>query len=184
MELYEIFLIAIGLGMDSFAVAICKGLAMKNMQIKKAVVIGLYFGIFQAVMPIVGYFLGVNFQNVIAFIDHWIAFILLGTIGINMIKHAYSTEEESFDGNVGFKTMIILAIATSIDALAVGITFAFLKVNIISATSIIGIVAFILSIIGVKIGNVFGNKYERISEICGGCILIFIGVKTLIEHLL
>ena len=184
MELYEIFLIAIGLGMDSFAVAICKGLAMKNMQMRKAIIIGLYFGIFQAVMPIIGYFLGVNFQNVIEKIDHWIAFMFLGAIGVNMIKHAFSKEEEHFDENVNFKTMVVLAIATSIDALAVGITFAFLKVNIILAVNIIGIIAFILSIIGVKIGNVFGNKYERISEICGGCILIFIGVKTLIEHLL
>lgn len=184
MELYDIFLIAIGLGMDSFAVAICKGLAMKNMQMRKAIIIGLYFGIFQAVMPIIGYFLGVNFQNVIEKIDHWIAFVFLGAIGVNMIKHAFSKEEEHFDENVNFKTMVVLAIATSIDALAVGITFAFLKVNIILAVNIIGIIAFILSIIGVKIGNVFGNKYERISEICGGCILIFMGVKTLIEHLL
>ena len=170
--------------MDSFAVAICKGLAMKNMQMRKAIIIGLYFGIFQAVMPIIGYFLGVNFQNVIEKIDHWIAFVFLGAIGVNMIKHAFSKEEEHFDENVNFKTMVVLAIATSIDALAVGITFAFLKVNIILAVNIIGIIAFILSIIGVKIGNVFGNKYERISEICGGCILIFMGVKTLIEHLL
>ena len=183
MELYEIFLIAIGLGMDSFAVAICKGLAMKNMQIKKAIVIGLYFGLFQVVMPIIGYFLGVNFQNVIEKIDHWVAFILLGGIGVNMIKQALSKEEDTYDGNVDFKTMIILAIATSIDALAVGITFAFLRTNIMFAVSIIGVVAFILSIVGVKIGSIFGNKYERISEISGGCILILIGVKILIEHL-
>lgn len=182
MKLYEIFLIAIGLGMDSFAVAICKGLAMKNMQIKKAVIIGLYFGIFQGAMPIIGYFLGVKFQDVIIFIDHWIAFILLGAIGINMLKHAFSVEEEYFNDNVDFRTMIVLAIATSIDALAVGITFAFLKANIIFSVCIIGSTAFILSIIGVKIGNIFGNKYERISEIFGGCILIFIGIKTLIEH--
>lgn len=170
--------------MDSFAVSICKGLAMKKMNFKKGIIIGIYFGAFQAIMPIIGYFLGINFQNVIVSIDHWIAFILLGGIGANMLKEAFSKEDENFDDNVDFKTMIVLAIATSIDALAVGITFAFLQVNIILAVSIIGMVAFTLSIIGVKLGNVFGNKYEKKAEILGGIILILMGGKILIEHLL
>lgn len=184
MGIVEIILIALGLGMDSFAVSICKGLAMKKMDLKKAIIIGIYFGVFQAIMPIIGYLLGINFQSIITSIDHWIAFILLGCIGFNMLKEAFSKDEDNFDDNVDFKTMIVLAIATSIDALAVGITFAFLQVNIILAVSIIGGVALTLSIIGVKLGSVFGNKYEKKAEILGGIILILMGVKILVEHLL
>lgn len=183
MEVFEIILIALGLGMDSFAVAICKGLAMKKMNLKKAIIIGIYFGAFQAVMPIIGYFLGINFQNVIVSIDHWIAFILLGGIGANMLKEAFSKEEDNFDDSVNLKTMLVLAIATSIDALAVGITFAFLQVNIILAVSIIGVMAFTLSIVGVKLGSLFGDKFEKQAEILGGTILILMGVKILVEHL-
>lgn len=183
MGIIEILLISIGLGMDSFAVSVCKGLSMKKMDWKKAIVIGLYFGGFQALMPVIGYFLGKGFENTIASIDHWVAFILLGFIGIKMIKDALKKESENSNDKVDFKTMIVLAIATSIDALAVGITFAFLNVNIVQAVSIIGIVAFVLSMLGVKIGNIFGDKYEKKAELIGGIILILMGLKILLEHL-
>ena len=182
MGVLELILIAVGLAMDAFAVSVCKGLSMSKMEWKKAVVIGLYFGGFQALMPLIGYILGVGFEDKIKSIDHWIAFILLVFIGINMIKEAFETKEESND-KIDFKTMIILSIATSIDALAVGVTFAFLNVNIMLAISLIGIITFIISMIGVKIGNVFGDKYETKAELAGGFILIFLGAKILLEHL-
>ena len=182
MGLLELVLIAVGLAMDAFAVSVCKGLSMSKMEWKKAVIIGLYFGGFQALMPLIGYVLGVGFEDKIKSLDHWIAFILLVFIGINMIKEAFETKEESND-KIDFKTMIILAIATSIDALAVGVTFAFLNVNIMLAISLIGIITFIISMIGVKIGNVFGDKYETKAELAGGFILIFLGAKILLEHL-
>lgn len=183
MGILEIFLVGVGLAMDAFAVSICKGLSMKKLDWKKAIIIALYFGIFQAVMPVIGYFLGTTFESLVTQIDHWIAFILLGIIGINMIKEAFSNDSENVNDKVDFKTMIILAIATSIDALAIGITFAFFKTNLLLAVIIIGIITFMLSLIGVKIGNKFGNKYEKKAEIFGGVILILIGVKILIEHL-
>lgn len=183
MGVVELIILSIGLAMDAFAVAICKGLSMKKMQWKNAIIIGLYFGIFQALMPVIGYLLGINFQNKIANIDHWIAFILLGIIGINMIKESISKENNISTDSIKFKDMIILAIATSIDALAVGITFAFLKVNIIIAIILIGCITFIISVIGVKVGNIFGNKYEKKAEFAGGLILIFLGIKILLEHL-
>lgn len=182
MGVLELILIAVGLAMDAFAVSVCKGLSMSKMEWKKAVIIGLYFGGFQALMPLIGYVLGVGFEDKIKSLDHWIAFILLVFIGINMIKEAFETKEESND-KIDFKTMIILSIATSIDALAVGVTFAFLNVNIMLAISLIGIITFIISMIGVKIGNVFGDKYETKAELAGGFILIFLGVKILLEHL-
>ena len=182
MGVLELILIAVGLAMDAFAVSVCKGLSMSKMEWKKAIVIGLYFGGFQALMPLIGYILGVGFEDKIKSIDHWIAFILLVFIGINMIKEAFETKEESND-KIDFKTMIILSIATSIDALAVGVTFAFLNVNIMLAISLIGIITFIISMIGVKIGNVFGDKYETKAELAGGFILIFLGAKILLEHL-
>lgn len=182
MGVLELILIAVGLAMDAFAVSVCKGLSMPKMEWKKAVVIGLYFGGFQALMPLIGYILGVGFEDKIKSIDHWIAFILLVFIGMNMIKEAFEIKEESND-KIDFKTMIILAIATSIDALAVGVTFAFLNVNIMLAISLIGIITFIISMIGVKIGNVFGDKYETKAELAGGFILIFLGAKILLEHL-
>ena len=182
MGVLELILIAVGLAMDAFAVSVCKGLSMSKMELKKAVIIGLYFGGCQALMPLIGYVLGVGYENKIKSLDHWIAFILLVFIGINMIKEAFETKEESND-KIDFKTMIILAIATSIDALAVGVTFAFLNVNIMLAISLIGIITFIISMIGVKIGNVFGDKYETKAELAGGFILIFLGVKILLEHL-
>ena len=183
MGIIEILFISIGLAMDSFAVAICKGLSMKKMNWKKAGIIGLYFGGFQALMPLIGFLLGVTFQNLVTAIDHWIAFALLLFIGGNMIKEAFDKEAETCNDNVDFKTMVVLAVATSIDALAVGITFAFLKVNIVLALLMIGIIAFLLSIIGVKIGNKFGDKYEKKAELAGGIILILMGLKILLEHL-
>lgn len=179
----EILLISIGLAMDAFAVSICKGLSLKTMSWKKAIIVGLYFGFFQALMPLIGYFLGATFESVVTKVDHWIAFILLGIIGINMLKEAFGNDEENQNDKVDFKTMIMLAIATSIDALAVGITFAFLKVNMVIATIMIGIVTFAICVIGVIIGNKFGDKYERKAEVVGGLILIFMGIKILLEHL-
>lgn len=183
MGIIELVLIAVGLAMDAFAVSICKGLSMKKMDWKKAGIIGAYFGIFQGGMPLVGYLLGVGFQEKIQAVDHWIAFALLAFIGGNMIKEALSKDEEDCNDSVDFKTMIVLAIATSIDALAVGVTFAFLKVNIILAVLLIGIITFIISMVGVKIGNVFGDKYEKKAEFAGGLILILLGLKILLEHL-
>ena len=179
----EILLISIGLAMDAFAVSICKGLSLKTMSWKKAIIVGLYFGFFQALMPLIGYFLGATFECVVTKVDLWIAFILLVIIGINMIKEAFGNDEENQNDKVDFKTMIMLAIATSIDALAVGITYAFLKVNMVIATIMIGIVTFAICVIGVKIGNKFGDKYERKAEVVGGLILIFMGIKILLEHL-
>lgn len=183
MGIIELILLSIGLGMDAFAVSICKGISMKKMNWKKACIIGIYFGGFQAFMPVIGYFLGTAFENIITNIDHWIAFILLGIIGGKMIKDALDKKCESCDESVGFKSMIVLAIATSIDALAVGITFAFLQVNIWLAITLIGIITFVLSVIGTKIGNKFGDKHEKKAEFIGGIILILLGLKILLEHL-
>ena len=183
MDLIELFLIAVGLSMDAFAVSVCKGLAMPKCTFKKAAIVGLWFGGFQALMPAIGYVLGAQFQEAIASIDHWIAFVLLALIGGNMIHEALDNDEEEADASLNVKTMFLLAVATSIDALAIGITFAFLKVNIIPAVCFIGIVTFIISFAGVKIGNVFGARYKNKAEIVGGVILILLGLKILLEHL-
>lgn len=184
MGLIELFFIAVGLSMDAFAVSVCKGLAMKKCTVQKAGVVGLYFGGFQALMPVIGYLLGVQFKNIITSIDHWIAFILLGVIGANMIKEARNQDDmEGADEFLDFHTMIGLAVATSIDALAVGVTFAFLQVDIVPAVSFIGVITFTLSAAGVKIGNIFGTKYKAKAELAGGIILILMGCKILIEHL-
>ena len=183
MGLIELFLIAVGLSMDAFAVSVCKGLAMPKCNFKKAAIVGLWFGGFQALMPAIGYILGAQFQEAIASIDHWIAFVLLALIGGNMIHEALDNDEEEADASLDVKTMFLLAVATSIDALAIGITFAFLKVNIIPAVCFIGIVTFIISFAGVKIGNVFGARYKNKAEIVGGVILILLGLKILLEHL-
>lgn len=183
MGLIELFLIAVGLSMDAFAVSVCKGLAMPKCTFKKAAIVGLWFGGFQALMPAIGYVLGAQFQEAIASIDHWIAFVLLALIGGNMIHEALDNDEEEADASLDVKTMFLLAVATSIDALAIGITFAFLKVNIIPAVCFIGIVTFIISFAGVKIGNVFGSRYKNKAEIVGGVILILLGLKILLEHL-
>ena len=183
MGLIELFLIAVGLSMDAFAVSVCKGLAMPKCTFKKAAIVGLWFGGFQALMPAIGYVLGAQFQETIASIDHWIAFVLLALIGGNMIHEALDNDEEEADASLDVKTMFLLAVATSIDALAIGITFAFLKVNIIPAVCFIAIVTFIISFAGVKIGNVFGARYKNKAEIVGGVILILLGLKILLEHL-
>lgn len=184
MGILELFLVAVGLSMDAFAVSVCKGLAMKRSTWSKAGVVGLYFGGFQALMPLIGYFLGVQFQGVITSIDHWIAFILLGLIGGNMIRES---REDSCDcradAALDIKTMVGLSVATSIDALAVGVTFAFLQVDIVPAVSFIGVITFTLSVAGVKIGNIFGTKYKAKAELAGGIILILMGLKILLEHL-
>lgn len=184
MGVLEIIVISIGLAMDAFAVSVCKGLAMKKLDIKKMIIVGLYFGGFQGIMPLVGYLLGANFESFVTKVDHWIAFVLLSIIGINMIKEAFKSECdcESHNDSVAFKTMIGLAIATSIDALAVGITLAFLKANLMAVVLSIGIITFVLSMMGVWIGNKFGNKYESKAQITGGLILIIMGAKILFEH--
>ena len=181
MEIVEIFAIAVGLAMDAFAVSVCKGLSIKEIDWKKSYIIATYFGGFQAIMPYFGFLLGISVEEYITRIDHWIAFVLLSFIGINMIKESFN--ENNINSSIDIKTMVLLSLATSIDAMAVGITFAFLNVNIYIAISIIGIVTFIISLLGILIGNKFGNKYERKAEIAGGIILISIGLKILIEHL-
>ena len=183
MGLIELFILAVGLSMDAFAVSVCKGLAMPKITVKKTLIVGLWFGGFQALMPALGYFLGVQFRDKITAIDHWIAFILLGIIGANMIKEACSGECEEENESLDIKTMFLLAVATSIDALAVGITFAFLNVHLLAAVSFIGVTTFTLSAIGVKIGNVFGTRYKSKAELAGGVILILLGLKILLEHL-
>lgn len=183
MGIIEAILISLGLAMDAFAVSICKGLSMKKMNWKKAIIIGLYFGFFQMLMPAIGYALGYGFDEVLENVDHWIAFILLSFIGCKMIKESFEYKETTGD-SVDFKTMFVLAVATSIDALAVGITYAFIDVtNCAELFGLIGIITFVLSICGVKIGNKFGNKYGNKAEFAGGCILIFMGIKILLEHL-
>ena len=183
MSLIELFLLAAGLSMDAFAVSVCKGLSMQKMRAKHALIIGLYFGGFQALMPWIGYMLGIRFQGAIKAYDHWIAFILLGIIGFNMVKESMDNETESCDASIDVKTMLILAIATSIDALAVGVTFAFLQVSILPAVCFIGATTFVLSCIGIRIGHVFGLKYKSRAELFGGAVLILMGIKILLEHL-
>ena len=183
MKLIELFLIAVALSMDAFAVSVCKGLSMQKASLKKAIIVGAYFGIFQAAMPALGYLLGIQFADKIEAFDHWVAFALLVIIGINMVKESLSKEEEKADDSLQVKVMLVLAIATSIDALAVGISFAFLHVDILPAVTFIGITTFCLSVAGVKIGNVFGSRYKSKAELVGGIILILIGLKILLEHL-
>ncbi len=182
MSLLELFIIALGLSMDAFAVAICKGLSVQQLKPRHALITGLYFGGFQALMPLIGYLLGVRFESFITSFDHWIAFVLLALIGLNMIKESRE-ESECLNDAFDFKTMLPLALATSIDALAVGVTFAFLQVNIAPAVSFIGVITFVLSALGVKMGHVFGSKYKSRAELAGGAILILMGIKILIEHL-
>ena len=183
MTFIELLLIAIGLSMDAFSVSICKGLTTKKFSWRMALVCGLWFGFFQVLMPIIGYFLGAQFQEMIEAYDHWIAFGLLFLIGANMIREAVWGKEESQDGSLGFKTMLLLAIATSIDALAVGVSFACIRVKLWSSVIVIGLTTFAFSVLGAKIGNVFGSKYEKSAGIIGGIILILIGLKILLEHL-
>ena len=183
MSYLELFVIAVGLSMDAFAVSICKGLSVRRLKPRHNLICGLYFGGFQALMPVIGWLLGRQFESLIKSIDHWIAFALLVLIGANMIREAVKNEEENLNDSFSPKTMLPLAVATSIDALAVGVTFAFLDVSIVPAVSMIGATTFILSAVGVKIDNVFGAKYKSKAELVGGIVLIAMGVKILIEHL-
>ena len=183
MSFIDIFLIGVALSMDAFAVSICKGLSVNKVEPKHLLTCGIYFGGFQAIMPLIGFLLGFKFEKLIVSVDHWIAFILLALIGGNMIKEALSGDEEEENASFSFRTMIPLAVATSIDALAVGISFAFLGVDIVEAAVLIGITTFVLSGVGVYVGNIFGAKYKSKAEIVGGVVLILIGLKILLEHL-
>lgn len=182
MGTVELLLIAVGLSMDAFAVSVCKGLSVRRLKARHAALAGLYFGGFQFLMPVLGWLLGSRFESMITSIDHWIAFILLGAIGGNMVKESFS-ETEKLDDDFGLKTMLLLAVATSIDALAVGITFAFLTVSILPAAGLIGVTTFLLSALGIFIGHAFGTRYKAGAERTGGVILILIGLKILLEHL-
>lgn len=185
MKLYELFIIAVGLSMDAFAVAVCKGLGTDRLRKKHLLIVGLWFGGFQALMPLLGYLLGTGFQKYITSLDHWIAFVLLTIIGGNMVREALSKEEECCEScSFAVKAMLPMAVATSIDALAVGVTFALLPdVNIIAAVLFIGVTTFLLSALGVKVGNVFGSRWKSKAELLGGVILILMGLKILLEHL-
>lgn len=184
MSISELLLIAVGLSMDAFAVSICKGLATKKVGVKHMLIVGLWFGGFQALMPLIGYFLGSTFEEYITRFDHWVAFVLLALIGGNMIREALSGEEEKANDSLGVREMLTLAVATSIDALAVGVTFALLPgVNIAAAVSFIGVITFVISAAGIKVGNAFGAKFKSKAELAGGVILILIGLKILLEHL-
>jgi len=185
MGLIELFLIAVGLSMDAFAVAVCKGLSVRKLSGKHYIIVGLWFGGFQALMPTIGYLLGSTFESYISAFDHWIAFILLAIIGGNMIKESLEAVDEKEDcGCFSFKSMFLLAVATSIDALAVGITFALLPdVDVYAAVAFIGVITFILSAVGLRVGNVFGAKYKSKAEFAGGLILVLMGFKILLEHL-
>ena len=182
MGFVELFLIAVGLSMDAFAVSVCKGLSLPRLRLKHALLAGLYFGGFQFMMPVLGWLLGYRFEAMIQSVDHWIAFGLLTLIGLSMIRESRNGAEEMND-DFGFRTMLLLAVATSIDALAVGVTFAFLQVRILPAAGLIGVTTFLLSALGVYIGHVFGLKYKAKAERVGGVILILIGLKILLEHL-
>ena len=182
MGLLELFVIAVGLSMDACAVSICKGLSLGKIKLKHMVIAGLWFGGFQGLMPAIGYFVGSIFADKITAIDHWIAFVLLAFIGGSMIKESFEKEEE-LDSCMDPKCMFILAVATSIDALAMGVTFAFLKVSIVWSVLFIGVVTFVLSAIGIKIGSIFGAKYKSKAELAGGIVLMLMGLKILLEHL-
>ena len=185
MSLFELFIIAVGLSMDAFAVAVCKGLSMRRATLKNALIVGLYFGVFQAAMPLIGYFLGISLADQITAYDHWIAFALLAIIGGKMIYESFHKDADGEDegGEVTLKKMLPLAVATSIDALAVGVSFAFLRVSIFPAVTFIGVVTLTLSMLGVKIGNIFGAKFKSKAELAGGVILILMGTKILLDHL-
>ena len=189
MGFWEIIIIAVGLSMDAFAVSITLGLSVKKLRIIEYLLPGIYFGFFQALMPLIGYYGGTIFSDKVQHLGHWITFVLLGFIGGNMVKEGFSKEgfsknkEETKENPFKLYKMLLLAIATSIDALAVGVTFAFFKINIFIAITIIGLITFFISIGGVKIGNIFGIKYKSKAEILGGAVLILIGLKVLIEHM-
>ncbi len=180
MSILELFILAVGLSMDAFAVSVCKGLSLGKIKPKHICIAGAWFGGFQALMPLIGYFLGSFFAEMIEKYDHWVAFVLLAIIGGNMIKESFG-KDEKVDSSMDVKSMLLLAIATSIDALAVGVTFAFLQVQIVPAVSFIGVITFIFSAVGVKIGSLFGTKYKSKAELFGGIVLVLIGIKILLE---
>jgi len=186
MRIIGLFLIAVALAMDAFAVSVCKGFSIRKITISKIIIVGVYFSVFQALMPLIGYYLANLFSNQILEYSHWIAFVLLSVLGVKMLieslKKGQTCPIES-SGSIRFFVMLPLAIATSLDAMTAGVSFSFLNVNMLYAISIIGIVTFIICIIGVKIGSIFGIKYQRKAEVTGGLILIFIGVRILLEHL-
>lgn len=184
MSFLDIFLIGVALSMDAFAVSVCKGLSVKKASVKHVLTVGVYFGGFQALMPMLGFLLGYKFESFITNIDHWIAFVLLAIIGGNMIREALGKDEDDKENDdFSFKAMLPLAVATSIDALAVGISFAFLGVDIVTAALLIGATTFVLSGVGIFVGNIFGSKYKSKAELAGGIVLILIGAKILLEHL-
>ncbi len=180
MSILDLFILAVGLSMDAFAVSVCKGLSLGKIKPKHMCIAGAWFGGFQALMPLIGYFLGNFFAEMIEKYDHWVAFVLLAIIGGNMIKESFG-KDEKVDSSMDVKSMLLLAIATSIDALAVGVTFAFLQVQIVPAVSFIGVITFIFSAVGVKIGSLFGTKYKSKAELFGGIVLVLIGIKILLE---
>lgn len=180
MGILDLFILAVGLSMDAFAVSVCKGLSLGKIKPKHMCIAGAWFGGFQALMPLIGYFLGSFFAEMIEKYDHWVAFVLLAIIGVNMIKESFG-KDEKVDSSMDVKSMLLLAIATSIDALAVGVTFAFLQVQIVPAVSFIGVITFIFSAVGVKIGSLFGTKYKSKAELFGGIVLVLIGIKILLE---
>ena len=183
MGFAELFILAVGLSMDAFAVAVCKGLSIRALMPRHAIVVGLWFGAFQALMPLIGWLLGSAFADMIEAVDHWIAFVLLAFIGGNMIREALQGDDEDCDPSLAPLAMLVLAVATSIDALAVGVTFAFLRVDILPAVTLIGVCTFLISAAGVKVGNVFGARYKARAELAGGAVLVLIGLKILLEHL-
>ncbi len=184
MILFELVLMSVGLAMDAFAMAVCKGMAIKKINFKKAFLIGAFFGLFQMMMPIIGYMLGSSFSHFVGAVDHWIAFVLLGIIGVNMIKESFSEDDECRDDRLSIKELIMLSIATSIDALAVGVSFAFLNVNIITSSIMIGIITCVISVIGVYLGKIAGSKLKNHAELLGGFVLIGLALKMIIEELL
>lgn len=184
MSFLELLLTAVALSMDAFAVSVGKGLSSPNASWREGLICGAYFGGFQALMPLAGYLLVSTFSGYIQRFDHWIAFILLALIGANMIREAFSKEEDSVSGSFSVKTMLLLAVATSIDALATGVTFQLTGTNIWMAISLVGCTTFLFSFLGVKVGSTFGAKYQSKAELIGGVILVLMGVKILLEHLL
>ncbi len=183
MSFPELLILAVGLAMDAFAVAVCKGLSLRTLKLQQALLVGVWFGLFQALMPALGWLLGSAFSGLVQSVDHWVAFVLLSIIGGNMIREGLQGDDENCDPSLSFGVMLLLAVATSIDALAVGITFAFLNVSILLAVALIGVVTFTISAVGVKMGNLFGARYKSKAEFFGGAVLILIGLKILLEHL-
>ena len=183
MSFPELLILAVGLAMDAFAVAVCKGLSLRTLKQQQALLVGVWFGLFQALMPALGWLLGSAFSGLVQSVDHWVAFVLLSIIGGNMIREGLQGDDENCDPSLSFGVMLLLAVATSIDALAVGITFAFLNVSILLAVALIGVVTFTISAVGVKMGNLFGARYKSKAEFFGGAVLILIGLKILLEHL-